>query len=847
MTPTQPNPPPSPASGFARRLGQGIHFALVGVVGLLVLAAVAQYVRKAWQAPPPAMPAAIEPVDWRDPKSSIYCVACHRQVAPAMAGLDVKRGHSQNVRLSTVQIQAVKSMDGITGPSDTLICMSCHKLGRQLPFMLADTLDESKLCQNCHPGHYAQGTPHDLRVSAPKEQNRFGVTAAVGGPCSACHLSHSFARDIIPSPEDPDGYCISCHREYGVAAGHARNKMPHPESQCLQCHNPHDDSNGNFLQQPINTQCVICHTGFDAGPQAGMHPIGAIQRDIPNTVLQAGAIKNANPREITCATCHSVHDSWEDGLLVLSKESNQLCLGCHTESLACAADGKSPAKHALMPQLNENQVAEVRGWQGAVGPNRELLCVSCHRIHGGDGPAGLLAFDPGNVANCIGCHPGESTVLRSQHDLTVANNATNSRVRVPQSGNACRACHDAHGPARDRVVTAADPSGTCTSCHREDDWAATKRVAGMQHPKSACTDCHEPHAGGLGGMLKQPEADLCVHCHADEAALIGGPHDYSATPDSHRWEKARLSGGLCLSCHVPHGGKRPDLFRLGGEPSENHDDVCLTCHSDANWRSDGAVAAIHPHEISCDESKVAAPLVPKDQAGNMRIGCRTCHNPHGGQAPIHLARVAPGTPTESLCLGCHENKSHISQTGHAPEKLASHELPTDSCKPCHAMHATWGDTFGQMLSGRFLPGANEKIGNEIDQRFPCLSCHHERGLAPLPAVVSHPKISLAVATGLQEPGYLPLFDAAGHETPEGQVTCRTCHVAHGRLELLEHVPAEAQASQAELRLMRMQVRAFVAPNICTTCHGMDGRRKFLFFHDPEKRGGQFSPPGAPRN
>jgi hypothetical protein len=69
------------------------------------------------------------------------------------------------------------------------------------------------LCQRCHPGHYAQGTPHDLRQSAPQEQNRLGQTVAQGGPCSACHLSHRYAREIIPSPLDPDGYCITCHRE----------------------------------------------------------------------------------------------------------------------------------------------------------------------------------------------------------------------------------------------------------------------------------------------------------------------------------------------------------------------------------------------------------------------------------------------------------------------------------------------------------------------------------------------------------------------------------------------------------------------------------------------------------
>jgi hypothetical protein len=35
--------------------------------------------------------------------------------------------------------------------------------------------------------------------------------------------------------------------------------------------------------------------------------------------------------------------------------------------------------------------------------------------------------------------------------------------------------------------------------------------------------------------------------------------------------------------------------------------------------------------------------------------------------------------------------------------------------------------------------------------------------------------------------------------------------------------------------MRLNLRAFVAPNICTQCHGEKGRVKFLIYHDPAQR------------
>jgi hypothetical protein len=33
----------------------------------------------------------------------------------------------------------------------------------------------------------------------------------------------------------------------------------------------------------------------------------------------------------------------------------------------------------------------------------------------------------------------------------------------------------------------------------------------------------------------------------------------------------------------------------------------------------------------------------------------------------------------------------------------------------------------------------------------------------------------------------------------------------------------------------MQLRPFAAPNLCTQCHGAQGRLKFLFFHNLTQR------------
>ncbi len=233
-------------------------------------------------------------------------------------------------------------------------------------------------------------------------------------------------------------------------------------------------------------------------------------------------------------------------------------------------------------------------------------------------------------------------------------------------------------------------------------------------------------------------------------------------------------------------------------------------------------------------------LVPTDDKGNMRIGCRTCHNVHGGAEPVHLARVEPGEPTADLCMHCHQDKKLISLTSHAPKHLAALGFDVDSCKPCHAMHAAPGKTWGHMLSPRFLPQSGEAAtqpgaSQPRAEGLPCQVCHRKGGPAPVRAVDTHPNGFMFNAIKPDQPGYMPLFNADGKVDSNGQITCRTCHLSHGRLDLLKAAARDPSMSPATEEAAKLQVRPFVTPNLCTQCHGADARRRFLFFHDPDSR------------
>ena len=167
-----------------------------------------------------------------------------------------------------------------------------------------------------------------------------------------------------------------------------------------------------------------------------------------------------------------------------------------------------------------------------------------------------------------------------------------------------------------------------------------------------------------------------------------------------------------------------------------------------------------------------------------------------------------------------------------------------SVAPSQVMHAAPENVWGQMLSPRFLDGRCRELDDELGC-VPCLACHHQGGTAPVRAAATHPDVLMMNASTPDELGYLPLFNMAGHEDLQGQVVCRTCHISHGRLDLLRRRADDPDMTPEEQHALRMQVRPFLPPNVCTTCHGEEARARYLFFHDPHRFHGNGGVTAAP--
>jgi predicted CXXCH cytochrome family protein len=236
------------------------------------------------------------------------------------------------------------------------------------------------------------------------------------------------------------------------------------------------------------------------------------------------------------------------------------------------------------------------------------------------------------------------------------------------------------------------------------------------------------------------------------------------------------------------------------------------------------------------------PLVTRTGQAEAVVGCRTCHDPHGNltQSPA-LLRCGPGQPAHAVCLQCHSDARPVTWTAHGTISAPGGSA-IDACGACHDMHTSRGSAGPALLQAVAIAGDH---GDAVASNRLCTGCHAAGGQAPPPRIATHPDVPMANLTQPDARGFLPLFDSQGQVAAAGSIGCGTCHLPHGQVPpgaggdmLLERMSEESR------RAMRLLLRPFVPPNACTTCHGTDGLRRFLYYHDPQRREGPLDRAGS---
>jgi DmsE family decaheme c-type cytochrome len=247
--------------------------------------------------------------------------------------------------------------------------------------------------------------------------------------------------------------CLGCHddRAAGLSAT-VHGKAAHPRSPaaaqgCESCHgpgslhieDPADDTRirkfSKMAARDVSGSCLSCHTQSSHS-------------------LWQGSAHDA--RNLSCTTCHSVHDPKSPRAQLKTVTELDTCATCH-----------------------QPQVMKVKRVSHMPVVEGKMTCTTCHNPHGATNVRQLRV---GNWINesCVSCHAEKRGPFLFEHAA---------------GRESCVSCHDPHGSSNDRMLVARVPM-ICQRCH-----------IGTRHPSTIYDGL------ALQNRSNRLVGRACINCH----------------------------------------------------------------------------------------------------------------------------------------------------------------------------------------------------------------------------------------------------------------------------------------------------------------------------------------------
>jgi len=452
------------------------------------------------------------------------------------------------------------------------------------------------LCRYCHTPHGALlGTPlwnHKLSDAVYTIYQSTSLEAATGQPtgasklCLSCHDGTVAIADVLSGPSDQqtfippssdlgtdlsDDHPVSFVYSDTLVAQDQQLRSPQSlppqvkldqssELQCTTCHNPHDNSFGDFLvmSNQQSQLCTSCHdmNGWTTSVHANSNASSRLAND---TYLQTS--QYATVMENGCHNCHRPHTAGGHERLMHFARNEDNCLNCHNGSVA---------RTDLTTELSKSSAHDVRAYDGIhdIGTEKSnfamhVECEDCHNPHtvsaasdGGAGqPSGALKGVSGITITgsytpeiqyeyelCFKCHADNPNRITSP--ITRVFTQTNTRLEF-DPGNP--SFHPVAGPGTNPNVPSLVPGLTvtsvitCTDCHNSDNPDNIRGPHGSQYPFLLKLN----YQTGYQVPESSSNYALCYSCHSRNSILRGESFD------DHR--KHLMKKTPCSACHDPHG------------------------------------------------------------------------------------------------------------------------------------------------------------------------------------------------------------------------------------------------------------------------------------------------------
>jgi DmsE family decaheme c-type cytochrome len=286
----------------------------------------------------------------------------------------------------------------------------------------------------------------DPRVAAP-------ATGPVGALAAAADGGSGAGGQAVPIDFVGSDTCLACHfdMEKGIAGSPHGNAAlpgsPAADHGCESCHGPgelhvQDPTEESSIRRftsmaprDVNETCLSCHTKS-------------------SHALWDGGAHDA--RNLSCATCHSVHEPQSPRAQLKTATEIDTCATCHR------------------PQaLKVKRVSHMPVSEG------KMQCSTCHSPHGA---TNVKLLREGNWINesCLSCHTEKRGPFLFEHAA---------------GRESCVSCHDPHGSSNDRMLVARAPM-LCQRCH-----------IGTRHPSTIYDNAAV--AAGSNRIIGR----ACVNCH----------------------------------------------------------------------------------------------------------------------------------------------------------------------------------------------------------------------------------------------------------------------------------------------------------------------------------------------
>jgi DmsE family decaheme c-type cytochrome len=273
----------------------------------------------------------------------------------------------------------------------------------------------------------ARSAPQQAPVPAKPAAPTHATTTFDVNDCRTCHEKALTPFEHSKHMKVP-GVCANCH---GDVEAHLKAETEGGEKGPIL-------SMKTMKPAEVNKTCLTCH---DQGRQA----------DWPGGVHDR--------RDLSCTTCHSIHDFKSLKAQLKTSRDAELCGSCHTQ---IRAKGMRNSHHPVR--------------EGKMG------CADCHNPHDSTRPKMIRAEYTNEL--CLRCHTEKRGPFLWEH--------------APVREN-CLNCHDPHGSNHDKMTIAKRPY-LCQRCHLNTRHPGTlydfrNTIAGTS-PSSravehACNNCHQ--------------------------------------------------------------------------------------------------------------------------------------------------------------------------------------------------------------------------------------------------------------------------------------------------------------------------------------------------------------------